>query len=478
MLDIWRPIDHGLVTGIATYQKESCFEHIDTDRITADQANICPFIGYCFIRLKYSAQRISVNQPGRSPRRHELTDGTVSYLLVKSDDNNCVSEVIPLHSNAASLYAINKQLGLKLTQDTVASYLVFFGLVIRGSEGSFYFVTKWNYLKSVLERLPESSRAILEGLYRASFTIRDNDNPDLQIKEISYPILGKAFTLSVLCVYAGRAYKANIRISESGVPTMDEDHPTTIRGLDDSVPITKPYELEFSPNLRSVISKSKNRLQSGIQSLTIALLSEKAISFLLLPAYFMSLLIVFYAGFTNKQIHQYYEFLKSLQLVNWTAALLGTPLVIGLITRFVVIEIGALTQQCVPGVWEKFFSQMTNGIQKSYETLGFVRFAIFVAVELVCISLLGINLLIYGISNTFPLATASTGMNFVETFILIILSFPIVGSFLKWIFGIEKKLGLYEVYQDDFLIYFSSFLMTTITFGLFIRLFRLARQSS
>jgi len=315
-------------------------------------------------------------------------------------------------------------------------------------------------------------------MIHASFNIGTGGELLFKIKKKSYPILGKAFTLSAPVIYAGEAYRAQIRVSETGMPTMDNDEATTIRGLDEQLPITKRYSLELAPDVASLINKTDRMIFSKIRLFQGALLLERIISSLLLPAYLMSLAIVFYTGFNNSTVHQYYEELQSVHLLSWTNLIVGALLVIVVIMRFVVMEAAAITEKLVPGPLSDYFYKMTRELRKHVANLGVVKLMLMAGLEFMAGAFLALNLFIYGMSSTIPMPKVSQGMNFIETFLLIFLSVPVIGPAFSWIFEIGNRVGLYQVYHDSGLMYLSSAIISTITFGWLIRLFRMGRNSN
>jgi hypothetical protein len=477
MLDIWQPIDSGLVAQIVAFQKERCFEDIDASKVTAAESSVCPFPGYRFIRLTYSAQRVHVRRASGDEHRYELVDGTISYLLVKIGTVPDQIDVIPLNPDAQTLYAINKQLGLRLTLDSVLSYLVFFGLVIEADEGSFYFVTNLNHIRTIREHLPEASRTTLDGMIGGAFEVGEEGRLALRIGQKSYPLLGKAFTLTLLAIYSGGAYKADVRVSESGVPTMDEDEPTTIIGLDERLPIMKRHSLEFSAPIAVAIGRTKAALQSKIKLTTTILTFERVASVLLLPAYFMSMAIAFYAGLDNMTVHQYYEVLKSLRLLSYANLAVSAALMFGLLTRYVVMEIGALTEKWVPNQLSQFFFSATELLKAQRAKMGLIPFVFIAAFEFMAGAFLAMNMFIYGVSNILDVPSVSSGMNFVEAFIFVILSVPFVGRGLAWVLNIKSAVGLYGVHNSPILGFVSSTFISTITLGYLLRMFRMSERS-
>jgi hypothetical protein len=477
VLDIWQPIDSGLVAQIVAFQKEQCFEHIDASKVIAAESSMCPFPGYRFIRLTYSAQRVHVRRPSGDEHRYELVDGTISYLLVKIGTAPGQIDVIPLNPDATTLYAINKYLGLALTLDRVVSYLLFFGLVARGDEGSFYFVTNLNHIRTIREHLSEASRATLDGMISGAFEVDKAGSLAVRVRQKSYLLLGKAFTVTVLGIYSGGAYKADVRVSESGVPKMDEDEPTTISGLDEGLPIMNRYSLEFSAPMAAAIARTKRALQSKRVLLSVTLAFERQASILLLPAYFMSLAIVLYAGLNNATVHQYYEVLKSLRLLSWVNLVVGAALMFGLLIRYIVMEIGSLTEKWVPNQLSQFFDSATELLRKHRVKLGLIRFMLTATFEFMAGAFVATNMFIYGVSNIFEVPDVS-GMSFVEAFIFVILSVPFVGRGLAWLFNIGgSTVGLYAVHRSDILGYVSSTFISTITLGYLLRMYRMSKPS-
>lgn len=478
MFDIWRPSDSDTVARVVSFQRDYCSESLVADKVRADECDLCPYPGYRFVRLTYSAQRARVVRGVDDEERYEIVEGTISYLLLRTIPGSDSTEVIPLNPDAATLYAINRNLRLKLSKETVATYLVFFGLIISGRGESFYFVTNVNHIATIRSHLSDASRLLIDGMIQATFNVRPDGSLDLRLKEKSYWILGKAFTLSVPAIYGGGAYRTDVRISEVGFPVMDEDDKTTIRGLDDQLPISKRYSLEFAPQVAGPILRSKRAVGLQTAAISQALALERALSYLLLPTYILSLVIAALVGPNNGAIYNYYEELKKLNILSRCNLVLGLLLALGVILRFVVMEVAAMTEKWVPNQLSQFFQRITGVLEEQRKKMGPGPFMTIAILEFMSGAFLALNLLLYGISNTLRLPVASKNMNFVEVFVLIVFSVPGLGSALRWIFDIREAIGFYRVYQDPVWNWLSASFLSTIAFGWVVRLFRMSKGKS
>jgi hypothetical protein len=141
------------------------------------------------------------------------------------------------------------------------------------------------------------------------------------------------------------------------------------------------------------------------------------------------------------------------------------------------MEVGALTEKWVPGSLSQFFYAATQLLKAQQAKMGLVPFAMVAVFEFMSGAFLALNLLIYGASNTFSLPMTSGGMNFVETFLSILLSVPILGSIVGWMFGIGGTIGLYHVHHDALWTYLTATFISSIALGWVIRLFRMSRPS-
>ena len=124
------------------------------------------------------------------------------------------------------------------------------------------------------------------------------------------------------------------------------------------------------------------------------------------------------------------------------------------------------------------FSTFTRIIQKQHERLGTLKYIIATTVEFVTGAFLAMNIFIYGLSNTIDIPMMSTGVNFIEAFLLIALSVPIIGPSLGWVLGIGETVGNYHVYRHGLLMYVSAFIISTVTFGVVYRLIRMGRSKN
>lgn len=476
MFDIWQPEDKILAEKIAIFQRENCNEQLHPDKIKVDTCNICPYESYQFVRLTYTEQRVIVNSQSGGSKRHEINTGTISYLLIKLKDDQ-LEDVIPLHSNSENLYAINDQLSLKLTSETVVSYLVFYGLVVNGDEGPFFMVSDLNHIGTILGNLSDEARNTLEGIIRGSFKIGNSQKLLIDVDKKSYPLLGAAFKVTIPVIYAGKAFIAKFRVSEFGIPAMDEDDPTTVEGLDDEMPVSKRYPLEFSPRTGYEIHKTKAKLDSKIKFINATLTAERAMSILLLPAYIMSITIILGLGFDQGDLYQYYDAIKSLSFLSWANLIVGFLLLLAVLFRFLIFEVLAATEKLVPSKLSYYFLTLTNHLKTAKTRLGLVPFMLLATLEFMAGTFLALNLFIYGVSNAITVSYLSNGMNFIEALLLIVFSVPFVGTGIEWIYGLENSLGSYNIKRDEILAYVSSGVITTVTIGLLVRYFRIIAKT-
>jgi hypothetical protein len=471
MLDIWRPLPQKTASSVAAIHLRETQEVL-TDLLSVEECELQPYPNRKFVRLIFGERSGAVDRIGADEPNNEGTSvrKSCAYALIQNDDEGNATELIPLNPSAAELYAINRILGLKLTRHSVLLYLVVFGMVIKaGDQGSFYIISNLTHILGRKKPGPEESPSSFEILVRAFFTIREEGRIEIDVKSKSYPGLGTAFSLKLPIVFENRAYLTEVRISESGVTTMDTDDSTAIvwSGLKEM----PRKSLRVAPTLALKILKSDGAHHFWKACTLIFLAGERAISLLLLVPYVCAMALVLLMGFSNSGIHRFYNELASIPLLNWGALFLGSFLVFGLTLRFVLVQISQFNTKKVPGGSEWFSETVETHVKEAAKKFGLVTFTLIALLEFGSAALIATNIFIYGLGNTFwPMH--GTGLNFIEALLLIVLSVPLLGPSIGWVFHIGDQIGLYSVYREGILMYLASTIIVTISIGWAIKLVR------
>lgn len=473
MAGFWVEADEAVSFSILKKIEEDCFERFDTEKTRVYSLSANPYPNAKVYRLVFRNQWAR-NIKDQS-RKFAVPGGAISHVILTDPTHPRHPDMIfCLGNKGDSVHKINHALDLKITRGAVIGYVVFFGQVVQADHGSFNFITDRTQFATLSEQEIEISRNLAAAI-EALFKVDSDHAYELNLREKHYPIIGSAFLLDVPTVYSGTLFSTDLRLSERGYITMDQDDPTAVDGVDQLMPPTQYYPIDNSPAALTVLSSASRSLHRPIVLFAITQFFEKILGVLSFPVFALLVLMVVIYGTNNDVVFSFLELLSSTNFFSWLALFIGTGMVVGSVLRFFVIELGRLTSSLVPNRLTAIFDATKMRQVAARGKIGFIWFLLITTLEFAVIPIQAATIFCYGAINTL---SSSGEANFFEAAGLVATSIPLVPLLLTEFYSFSGIFGLYEIPSQPILSWGVSVFFTSVIVGVLFRLILLSRQDN
>lgn len=465
MLDIWEPLETESTNAVLLALETETGEALEQDKTQLLVCVLRPYEHHFLVKVVLKSQWV-VNKRNDS-RKFGIAGNSHSFLLVRFYEDGSVQQVVPLESKSNDLYCFNKLVDFRVNSENAADYMTVYGQIVQANGYTFDFLQNIAQLNQTIDKLPEDSK---DQFINGVKTIVDVDSKgciDLQQSMKSYRFLGKVYKMTFPTIYSGELYKAEIRLSDRGYPTMDNDSQTTIRGLDLVNRPTDYYSLDKPQEIMRRFHETMKSNQRSINFIVWPQLLEKFLGFVLIPAALLMMGITFYFGFEDQIVFQFFEKLPAISMLNVLCLILGTIMTAVGFIRFGIIHAGSFLSSLVPNRFTLFYDSLTTQLTNQQRKLGSLVFAIMLFSEIVLIAGLALTLFVYGFLNVFGAAP----INFIEALVFVVTSFPVALSFIEGF-----KLGEYNVPSSLILARGVLFFISTVVIGFVWKVIQLVRK--
>ncbi|MBP6748253.1 MAG: hypothetical protein KA144_01330 [Xanthomonadaceae bacterium] len=467
MLDVWTTQPADVVKEFCSHHEQATGEALNPTTLRLYFCSETPYPGYSLARLELDPQVIR-----RGSATQSISSRCISYALYATGTTASTHwKLIPMRRDAANVYHTNSLLGFRTTNENLLSYLLYIGHLFYNPP--FYFFSKLSHLDQLIAHLPQDTQSRVRSAVEAAFKVLPNGELVLHVKEQSYPLLGRTFTVEVPCFHAGGLYIAKLRVAEDGTPEMLEDRALQIEGIFDEEPNYNYYHLDFPNELADALATNQRKFERASILVVSALRVDAILQVWMLPLFVFHLFVMLAHGLSTPVVDDYFNALRAsttLLVLSWILGSLGVAIAT---FRYAFLEATNYLRKIVPSVWSWIAAATEREAKTQAKQLGYVGFVVLNGAEHFLRTFMSLSLLLYALSNSSLLPP----MNFGEATIAVLSNVPLLGDYARAAFASSPFASpTLPDLSGKLISGLVGFLFTTVAVGILVRLLLLARK--